>query len=229
MSKTDIYIVVEGQTEQTFVRDVLAPWISGRGIFLYPVLIGKPGHKGGAICFDRAKGDIKNFLRQRGNIYISTMFDYFRIDSDWPGKTDVEKQLQNGTALTIIQKVKTLEDATRAKIAEELPECNAERRFIPYIEMHDFEALLFSNAEVLAAKLGIDAATIKEILRKYPDGPEAINDDPTKAPSKRLEALKAGYRKVVMGKTISEAIGIQTMREKCIHFNDWLTKLENLK
>ena len=69
MSSVDIYIVVEGQTERTFVRDVLAPYMAVKGIYLYPALIGKPGHKGGNIHFDRAKNDIGNFLRQRKDTY----------------------------------------------------------------------------------------------------------------------------------------------------------------
>jgi len=81
MNSVDIYIVVEGPTEQTFVRDVLAPQMAHEGIYLHPVLIGKPGHKGGDVRFIRAKNDIGNFLRQRSDTYISTMFDYFRIDS----------------------------------------------------------------------------------------------------------------------------------------------------
>ena len=86
MNSVDIYIVVEGPTEQTFVRDVLAPYMAQKRIYLYPVLIGKPGHRGGDVRFVRAKNDIGIFLKQRNDTYISTMFDFFRIDSNWPGK-----------------------------------------------------------------------------------------------------------------------------------------------
>jgi hypothetical protein len=61
--------------------------------------------------------------------------------------------------------------------------------------------------------------------RKY--HPEEINDEPNSAPSNRIQALKNDYRKVAMGKTVSEAIGIQTIRKQCPHFNSWLNKLEN--
>ncbi|MEA2085388.1 MAG: hypothetical protein U9O82_14345 [Thermodesulfobacteriota bacterium] len=62
MSSVEIYIVVEGPTEQTFVRDVLAPQMAHKGIYLHTALIGKPGHKGGNIQFDRAKGLERNNL-----------------------------------------------------------------------------------------------------------------------------------------------------------------------
>jgi hypothetical protein len=101
MSNVEIYIVVEGQTEQTFVRDVPAPQMAHKGIYLHPALIGKPGHKGGDIRFDRAKNDIGNFLRQRKDTYISTMFDYFRIDSKWPGRRKIHQQIKNGGSLSV--------------------------------------------------------------------------------------------------------------------------------
>jgi hypothetical protein len=228
MNSVHIYIVVEGQTEQTFVRDVLAPHMALGKIYLHPALIGKPGHKGGDIRFDKAKNDIGNFLRQRNDTYITTMFDYFRIDSEWPGKVDVLRQVKNGTALTASQKAEILETATRTEIVSTFPGCGSENRFVPYIEMHEFEALLFSDADILADKTQMDAALIRRIIDKY-DSPEEINDDPANAPGKRLESLKDGYRKVAMGKTISEAIGIAAIRRQCPHFNDWLIKLEQLK
>ena len=228
MSSVDIYIVVEGQTEQTFVRDVLAPQMASQGKSLYPALIGKPGHKGGDIRFDRAKDDIGNFLKQRNDTYISTMFDFFRINSDWPGKEEVLRQRANGVTLSAIQKAEILETATRAEIVRKFPGNDSADRFIPYIEMHEFEALLFSDADLLAEKIEIDVAHIREILQAYPN-PEEINDDPAKAPSKQLEALKHGYyRKVAIGKTVAEAIGIQAIRRQCPHFHRWLTTLEQL-
>ena len=228
MNSVAINVVVEGQTEQTFVRDVLAPHIAHKGIYLYPALIGKPGHKGGNVRFDRAKIDIGNFLNQRNNTYISTMFDYFRIDSKWPGKIEVQQQIQNGTTLTAIDKADILEGATRNEIVKIFSGCNAENRFIPYIGMHEFEALLFSDADILAEKTGIDVLYIREIINEHKT-PEEINDDPVKAPSKRLEALNNGYRKVAMGKMVSDAIGIQAIRSQCLHFDNWLTRLEHLQ
>jgi len=227
MSNVEIYIVVEGQTEQTFVRDVLAPEMALKGIYLYPVLIGKPGHKGGDIRFERAKVDIGKFLKQRSDIYVTTMFDYFRIDENWPGRGMVRQKIKNGATLSAAEKADALENATRTRIKELFPNCEAENRFVPYVEMHEFEALLFSNADILAQKIGIEVGQINNILAGY-NGPEEINDDPVKAPSKQLEELNSAYRKVAMGKTIADSIGVQEIRKQCPHFNDWLTRLEHL-
>ena len=228
MNSVHVYLVVEGQTEQTFIRDVLAPRIASHGIFLYPRLIGKPGHKGGDIRFERASIDIGEFLKQRSDTYISTMFDYFRISPAWPGRNTVNEQLALGRRLSASEKAELLETATLNEIASAFPTLNADTRFIPYIEMHEFEALLFSDPGKLAEGLSVTSQTTQNILAQYTN-PEEINDDPIKAPSKRIEQLRPGYRKVVMGKTISDAIGIPSIREKCPHFDQWLTRLETLR
>jgi len=221
MSSVAVYIVVEGQTEQTFVREVLAPEMGYKGIFLHPALIGKPGHKGGDIRFERARGDIGRFLKQRSNTYISTMFDYFRLESNWPGNVNIQG------SPTAIKKAERIEDATFVKIKELFPDHNVEGRFVPYIEMHEFEALLFSEVSILANKIGVSPAEVEDILHEYGE-PEEIDDGSDTSPSKRLISLNNSYRKVAMGKTISEAIGIPTIREKCPHFDKWLTRLEQL-
>ena len=93
--------------------------------------------------------------------------------------------------------------------------------------MHEFEALLFSDPNILAKKTGIYLPKIKRIVEQY-NNPEEINDSPTGAPSKRLEALLPGYRKVAMGKIVSESIGIPAIRNKCPHFDKWLKIMEGL-
>jgi len=114
------------------VRDVLAPEMAYNGIYLHPKVIGKPGHKGGDIRFDRARQDIGNLLIQRNDIFISTMFDYFRIDSQWPGKSEVTRKTKSGSALTAADKAGILEEATRNEIVKNFSRYNAGKRFIPY-------------------------------------------------------------------------------------------------
>jgi hypothetical protein len=222
-----VYVVVEGPTERTFVRDVLAPAMSCQGVHLYPALIGGSSHKGGNIRFDRAKTDIRNFLRQRPDTYVSTMFDYFRIDADWPGRADALRRVRSGATLRAGERATILETAMQRAIEEACPNLDVQRRFVPYIGMHEFEALLFSDARILSEKAEIDISVVDRILDECGE-PEEINDDPQKAPSRQIMALNSSYRKVAMGKTITETIGIRTPRKKCTHFDEWLVRLEGL-
>ena len=116
MNSFHIHVIVEGPTEQTFVRDVLAPEIAHEGIYLNPRRIGTPGHKGGDVRFDRAKTDICQCLREKNDTYVSTMFDYFRIDPKWPGKAEVNRQIKTGATLTATGKAEILEVATHNEI-----------------------------------------------------------------------------------------------------------------
>ena len=138
-----------------------------KGIYLYPRIIGVPGHKGGNVKFERAQYDIERLLQQRSDIYVSTMFDFFRIDSYWPGLENIRDKIQQGKMFSAVEKAEDLELATLTRLKTQLPAYEIEKRFIPYIEMHEFEALLFSDANILAEKLKISAHKINAILADY--------------------------------------------------------------
>ena len=104
------------------------------------------------------------------------MFDYFRLDPNWPGNVKMQGRP------TAKEKAERIEDATLAKIRDLFPDYNVEERFIPYIEMHEFEALLFSEASILANKIGVDTGQIEDILDEFGE-PEEINDGQDTAPS----------------------------------------------
>jgi hypothetical protein len=218
-----LYIVVEGQTEQTFVSQLLAPHLVNFDVICHAILLGKAGRKGGDVRFERAKSHIIRLLRQQSTTYISTMFDYFRIEPDWPGRV----------ASTAIPSPQGKADQCEAAMVFALQQAiggdnRVQQRFLPYIEMHEFEALLFSDPEQLAFGLGVEPSAIQAILDECGE-PEAINDNPHTAPSKRIEALYAGrYRKTTTGISIAHTIGIATMRSHCSHFHQWVVRLENL-
>lgn len=227
MSSIDVIVVVEGQTEATFIRDILAPYMARTHIHLSAPIIGKPGHKGGAVSFKRTIADMKCFLSQRSDTYVTTMFDYYGIASDWPGVDALRKQMQTGQALSVQEKAGQLENATLQQLKKNLPEYDVDKRVIPYFQMHEFEALLFSDASKLAEIIDVNLKDIQSILEHYKE-PEAINDKPETAPSKQINRLRPGFRKIAMGIEIAEKINIDTMRQKCNHFNDWLTRIEQL-
>ncbi|AQQ10134.1 hypothetical protein L21SP3_01960 [Sedimentisphaera cyanobacteriorum] len=221
MNNTTVYAVVEGQTEQAFVDNVLAPYLGHFNVFIYARLIGKPGHKGGNVRFERVRKDIEHFLKQRRDTYITTMFDYFRLPYDWPGRGEMPANLSTE------EKANRIEQAALKELKRLFPEHNPEARLIPYIQMHEFEALLFSDISILSDGLGIQNCEIERILNEC-GGHEEINEGIETAPSKRLERLCLRYNKVVKGKSISEQTGLETIRKRCPHFDSWLRRMEKL-
>jgi hypothetical protein len=71
------------------------------------------------------------------------------------------------TKLNNIDKASILEAETLTQMIALLPEDDIAKRFIPYIEMHEFEALLFSDATILADKINVSINQIQSILTDY--------------------------------------------------------------
>ena len=218
-----VYItaIVEGTTEQIFIRDILAPYLYQKEIYITPFIVHKHGQKGGDVKFSRVKNDIEKHLKQRRDTYLTLFIDYYGIKPDWPGVSEA-KRVKNPK-----EKAALVNQATVKKVEELWPKYNQSRRFIPYIAMHEFEALLFNNSTILAQKLDVEKSSVDLILSECGE-PENIDDSPHTAPSKRLEKLSLRFKKTTTGIAIAKKIGLPTIREKCPIFNEWLTKIEQL-
>jgi hypothetical protein len=217
----EVIVLVEGPTEQRFIKDVLAPYFSFKRIFLKAIILKKSGVAGGDIKFIRAKNDIGIHLKQRRDTWLTLLIDYYGLRSDWPGYAESKKQASHDL------KAKVLCQAT-AKVVEELfADHEPARRFIPYVSMYEFEALLFSSPQHLAKGLGVAESEVEKILHACGE-PEKINDHSSTAPSKRLENLSGHFQKTSTGIAIASKIGIPKMRSACPLFNRWLAKLESL-
>ncbi len=220
----EAYVIVEGPTEQSFVRGILAPQLGVKNVFLEPSLIGKPGHKGGRVSLQRAITDIENFLKQRSNTLITTMFDYYGLAGHWPGRNLNEDERRT---LSASQKAQKVESGLFDLIQKQNPSINVTDRFIPFFVMHEFEGLLFSDPAILAQKLSIAEDVVRQIVAECGE-PEEINDSTQTAPSKRLDILVPGkYRKTTQGIAIARAIGLTKIRQASPHFNRWVNQLEN--
>jgi hypothetical protein len=216
-----VLALVEGQTEQAFVKQLLAPELSARNVFVTAALIGKPGHKGGIRPYEVLRGDILKVLKQDQRQFCTTMFDYYGLPAAWPGKGD-----RPGSPSSLAE---SIEHAMRDDIACAMGEGFVPARFIPYIQMHEFEALLFSDPGALASVLDPSGLTavLEKIVEQCGD-PERIDDNPEGAPSKRIIQHSHRYSKVVHGTIAAQRMGLAKMRDRCPHFADWVTRLEAL-
>ena len=216
-----VHVLVEGQTEETFVNNVLQAYFNGHEIYLYPRLIGKPGHRGGIGEYSRARRDILATLKQDADALCTTMLDYYGMPSSWPDRETAKQK-------PFAEKPAAIERAILADISAELGSRFDLARFIPYVQMHEFEALLFSDPKLLADGLELSDCSATQSIRDQFQSPEEINDSQQTAPSKRIVGLYAGYSKVTDGVLISQKIGLNAMRAQCPHFNGWIANLEAL-
>ncbi len=174
--------------------------------------------RGGMPNYPKIKNDIKGWLSEDSEAYLTTFFDFYGLTNDFPGyKEAVSKR-------TVAQKLSCLEESFYKDIDN--------MRLIPYIQLYEFEALLYSNPSILDETMQIDSFKSKlnqlnEIINAYAS-PEEINNNPNTAPSKRLLNLYEGYEKITHGCDAAELIGLSSMRTKCDLFNQWLNTLEAL-
>ncbi len=218
-----VCVVVEGATEESFVKKVLAPAFWAQEIFLNPIIIGRPGHKGGNTNYQRVSRDVVLYLKQDQTAYCSMMLDFYGLGESFPG-TPAPANLTN------VETVRHIEDAVKADICNAVPGLQAELRFLPYLQLHEFEALLFSDPTAFAN--GISRPDLAAGFQQVRDGfetPEDIDDSPDTAPSKRILAAVPKYKKVIQGSLAAQSVGIDRMKEECPHFAGWLDEIAALK
>ncbi len=215
---SEVFAVVEGPTEQTFFRDVLSPWLSHQGIHAVAIIVGKQGGN----KYSEAKADMIHFLKQRDDTFITCMFDFYGMGSKWPGRDSANSKNQETKPLIVEKAI--LEDINDA--VNDL----RQGRLIPYVQMHEFEALLFSYPKSLSIAMGDQKAEKKfQDIRDKFESPEHINDDPNTAPSKRVvdvfKDYSVRYRKPLHGSIAAKQTTIETMMLQCHHFKNWVERL----
>jgi hypothetical protein len=225
---TRLLIHVEGQTEETVVNEVLRQHLLSAGFHdVGARLVGNArlrSRRGGVRGWDSFRGDIVRQLRQDTSCYVSTMVDYYGMPQSgqraWPGR-------QGAAAEPFALRAAAVEDALSVDIQAQMGPSFDSRRFIPFVIIHEFEGLLFSDCAAFSR--GIGRPELEAALRRIRDqfaSPEEINDSPDSAPSKRLEQLIPGYEKPLLGTLAVIEIGLASIRAQCHHFNHWLQRLE---
>jgi len=217
---TRVSVIVEGPAERSFIQQILAPFLWPFGVYTSAIILGVPGQKGGRTNYPRVKKDVLRQLSEDRHAYCSTMFDFYGLGNGFPG-TPLPPNLAN------VDKVIHLERAMRDDIIAHASDLRPDVRFIPYLQLHEFEALLFSDPEAFATGISEPhlAGPLRNIRQTFPT-PEDINDSSTGAPSKRILGLCRSYNKVLDGTRAAGAVGVSAMEHECLHFRDWLASLQ---
>ena len=217
-----IYIICEGQTEEEFINGILRPYFNSHQIYdVRPILMTtSKGQKGGDVKYDRLKFNIDKLLKRESDILVTTFVDFFRLKTDFPNFEEAQ-QIQNK-----IQRVEILEQALANAINN--------TRFIPYIQLHEFEGLLFASKDGFEFLPDLKKANLNKLLLavEEKENPEELNDGELTAPSKRLEQLIPGFdkNKPFYGGLIAEVNTIGAVLDRCLRFKTWVeTLIEKVK
>ena len=213
-----VYVVVEGQTEEAFVRELLAPHYARLDKYLIPIIVStSPGHKGGVVSYAKVKPQIVRLCRQDAGAWVTTLFDLYALPADFPGKAAPAYPAHaSGSA-----KAQYLEAQLRQDIAEP--------NFLPNLLVHEYEALLFTQPAQFEQWTGNAKvpATLAQAVAQA-GSPEDVNDSPHTAPSKRIRAVMPKYQKTFHGPLIACDIGLDALRQACPHFHAWLLAVDAL-
>ena len=213
-----VKILVEGPTEVLFVKEILKPHFYEKGVFVKPFLFQVDG---GVPKYSRSQKEILNTIKSDSSCFCTTLVDFYGLPRDWPGRKDADSRT------TYLHKATSVEKALFADICTQLGSSFNKSRFIPYVQMHEFEALLFSNTSILAESNPRISKRLERVLQSF-SCPEEINDHYDTCPSRRIKQHIENYVKTVDGIIAAREIGLTKMRQECPHFNEWLTKLKDI-
>lgn len=215
-----LVIIAEGDTEESFVNNILSPYFISLGLYNDIQCFKIKKSNGGISKYSDVKKDIANTLYEN-DVVVSTMLDFYRLPSSFPGKQEASSLPSH------LQQVEFIEEKLKCNI-ESTQGCKFDN-LIPYIQLHEFEALIFASINGVDALFEPSEFHRKEMLKvinEYPN-PEDINDQPNTAPSVRLTKLIPGYEKVLFGIDILQQHGMPTLLARCPHFRAWVKKLES--
>lgn len=207
-----VCIVCEGQTEVAFINACIAPYLFDYGVHAYPSILQAPSgrHRGGRVTVDRLVNFVSHQYHEADR--ITTLVDFYGFQ-DREGRSRAQ-----------------LEAAILAGVRDCTTHFDA-RFVLPYVQMHEFEGLLFSDIEqfqfVLDGWSAASRAALTEVRQSFAT-PEDINDSPETAPSKRiLKIFEPGtYSKTEHGPLIAEAMGIDQIKGQCPQFDAWMDRLQ---
>ena len=209
---TRLAVSVEGQTEEEFVKQVLAEHLRERQVESTPIVLGRArgGPGGGNVSSDRLVAEMADLYYSFDAVTSLVDFYGFRDKGD-KAVRDLEVELLDG-------------------IAGRVGDHWNVRKVVPYVQRHEFEGLLFSDVEVFATQIDFPHDCVSALLtvREQFTTPEDINDHYETAPSKRIASVIPRYRKVLHGAVLAGKIGLDAIRAQCPRFDVWLTRLEAL-
>jgi hypothetical protein len=223
-----LHFVVEGQTEETYVNTVLRSHLADCSVWADARLVETGRRKGkacrGGVCrYSHLRSDLEHWMKQdaHGDVFFTTMIDLYGLASlqdRFPGWEEA-RTLKDPYA-----KVASLEEAWSRDIAD--------RRFIPYLQLHEFEALILACPRHLLVQFvgrEQEIGELEALAASFPS-PELIDEGRDTAPSKRIIAKLPQYEgmKASAGPLVARDIGLDALRAKCRHFNEWLVRLEQV-
>lgn len=229
MSVKILNVLCEGQTEERFVKNVLRDYLAGRNIVTKCQLLStnrRRNVRGGINSYVQVLQDLRlwhrtNAGKRNEEHFYTTMIDFYALPTDFPAYSEAMR------VMDVYMRVEKFEEALEKDV--DVP------NFIPYIQLHEYEALVFCGLDFLLEQYARADKAVRE-LRKVLDGfsgnPETINGGWETAPGRRITKALADanyqYNKPNSGAYVAERVGMAELRERCRHFDGWIRRLDKI-
>jgi hypothetical protein len=218
---TRLLVLVEGQSEEVFVKQTLAPHLQDFGVFVQNPkilwtkrLASGGGYRGGVSSWQQIKRDLLALLRDSG-AWVTTLIDFYGLPKDFPGIDIMQSVAHPQAKVEVVQ----------SKLAQQVQH----PRFLPFLVLHEFEAWVFSDPVTVQDHFAIPTLADQiDAVVKQTGGPERINHGPATHPKARLRDLIGSYKETSDGPTLIAKIGLERIRKACPHFHAWVSRLESL-
>jgi Domain of unknown function (DUF4276) len=216
-----VIIICEGETEKEFCTKILSQFFIKKNIHIQAPLIKKT--MGGIVKWSELRKQILHHLKYDNSAFVTNLIDFY-------GLNEVHQFPKWDESLKIVDKNSRMDFLEKSML--ENIDNEFRHRYLPYIQLHEFEGLLFNDINIFYEQIpSNELVGIEELQKTFSDylNPEMINDKKETSPSHRLIRIIKGYNKIVYGNYLAEAIGIEKIRHKSFRFNNWLHDIESLK
>lgn len=229
MNTKILNVLCEGATEELFVKRVLKEHLAVHGIVVKTRLLQtnrRLNVRGGILSYPQVRGDLhlwfrENLARKSEEHHYTTMIDLYALPYDFPAYRDAA-QIRDAYL-----RVEKLEEALQEDVDMS--------GFIPYIQLHEYEALVFCGLEFLPDYYPKAVSVVKNLrkaLEKFSGNPELLDGGRETSPSRRLikelADARCHYEKTKAGVEIVLRVGLSALRERCRHFDMWVRRLEEI-
>ena len=197
-------IVVEGRTEEEFVKEMLADHMQARGVRTEPILLN------GNVTVDRLAAHMAKLIWNFD--IVTSLVDLYGFRDQG---TNTREQLQQLICKTVDTIISRAWDQSRA---------------FSSVQQYEFEGLLFSDVAAFRNAINLPEEGVEELqrIRSTFRTPEDINDGIETSPSKRILKVMPRYQKVVDGPLIALETTLDVIRRECPRFNAWVARMESL-
>ncbi len=213
-----LVFIAEGDTEEEFVYNLLTPYFNDKGY--YDISCFKIKHSNGGVSkYSSIREDIMRVVHEK-DVVLTTMLDFYKIPHDTPGFSVTTSDASH------LQQVLLMEKAMLDDVAQHFKQ--APLHFVPYLQLHEFEAILFSSDRgIIEYFNGTANISLFHKIQKENPNPEDIDSGEATAPSKRMNLVIPDYEKPLYGNSLAMSIGLDIIMDKCPHFRNWIRRLLN--